>query len=178
MPTITAAQHAAPIGSPLHPNQALVQRPTKCAVRPMRVIGGWYWVMGKRKAGATRRPSEFIHHQIAHHSWNRWRRLPLLHRRLRLLRPLWRILLQFVHHDLNRALELQVVAGAQGGWIDLDRDIRRDAVILDLPIAVRREQRSARCRHRHPVGELRMPPLRSERKDALSAGPSRSAARR
>src|SRR5262245_54561518 len=44
---------------------------------------------------------------------------------------LWRVLLQFLHDQLDRLLELRVLAGNNIGRPLLDLDVRSDAFILD-----------------------------------------------
>src|SRR5262249_37446976 len=67
-----------------------------------------------------------------------------------------RILLELLQDDLDRLLELRVVALPPRLWIELDLEVGCDAVILDLPLALEAVERDARCRHAAAVDERRV----------------------
>src|SRR5262249_35018469 len=63
---------------------------------------------------------------------------------------------ELLHRDRDRLLELWVVALPDELRIHLDLDVRRDAPVLDLPLAVQAVDRDPRRRHASAVEELRV----------------------
>src|SRR5262245_53185915 len=78
---------------------------------------------------------------------------------IRIWRPLdglRRVLLQLFHQPTDGSFELNVAAFAPGFRIEFDLDIRRDATVLDIPLAFRSVEGEVRRSHRAAVNQLRV----------------------
>src|SRR5262245_35923445 len=79
---------------------------------------------------------------------------------VRIRRPFWllrRVLLYRLEYHLNRSLELRIMSVSPGFRIHLDLDVRRNTVVLDLPLSLRRVEGEVRRRHRASVDQDRIP---------------------
>src|SRR5579872_807040 len=69
-----------------------------------------------------------------------------------------RMLLQLLHYDFDCFFELRVATLAPCGGFQVDLDIRRDAMILDLPIAVEAVDCGTRRCYATAIDEFRIAP--------------------